>query len=164
MDSASICGHQMDTEFGFYLPEHKDVSPIMQTNFVRILGRHGLLNLSKQNGQVYYDSIEREWRFEKVTRTTSNADVDSEKRILRNALLGESGQIILDDDPDYYYEAFITSIDVSCENNGKIVAVVKAMTDPFKSQLMRAMLRFFHLVLSLMRFLMRLITSICRCW
>ena len=131
-DSASICGYQMDTVFGFYLPEYEDVSPEIQTNFVKVLGRNGYVNVSKQDDQLFFNSVERTWRFEKVTRTSNNADVNYEKRVLRNALLGVEGKIILDDDTSYYYYGFVTKIDVSCEEGGRIVAVITAMTDPFK--------------------------------
>lgn len=132
MYSANICGHQMDQEFGFYHVGHNNASPEVQSNFVSILGMNGHLDLTEQDGAVFYNSVSREWRFEKVERDTDEGDVDYFAKELRNKLLGENGKIVFDDDPEFYYLGRITKIDVSCEDGGRIVALFTVYTKPFR--------------------------------
>lgn len=132
MDSVSICGHQMDTEFGFYLPEYDDVSPEVQFNFVRILGMSGSLDLTEQDGMVYFDDIETELVLEKVTKETTQADIKSTARMLNNALLAEVGNVIFDDDPDFYRYGRVMSVKVECEDNGKLIATIALRLKPYR--------------------------------
>lgn len=131
MFSASICGHQMDTEFGYYYTGAENVSPEVQSNFVEVLGMSGTLDLTEQDGSVFYSSVDREWRFEKVTRTTSEDDIEAEARSLRKNIL-KAGNVIFDSDPNYYYSVRVTKVDVSCEDGGRLVAIVNAHCQPYK--------------------------------
>ena len=132
MLSANIVGHQMDVEFGYYYVGVDNASPELQTNFVPILGLNGTLDLSEQDGSVFYDSVERSWRFEKVTKTTEYDDVERESRVLRRAIIGKSGAVIFDADENYYYNCRITKVDVSCEDDGRLVCIVTAHCDPYR--------------------------------
>lgn len=132
MYSANICGHQMDQEFGYYHVGHDNASPEVQSTFTKIMGMNGHLDLSEQDGAVFFDSVSREWRFEKVTKTTSVDDVDGEAMLLRNKFLGVEGKTIFDSDPEFYYFGRITKIDVSCEDGGRLVAVFYVYTQPFR--------------------------------
>ena len=132
MDSASICGHQMDTEFGFYLPEYDDASPEVQSNFVEILGMSGSLDLSEQDGVVYFNDVEEELVFEKVTSETTQADIKSTARQLNNALLAEVGNVIFDDDPTFYRYGRVMSTRVECVENGKLIATIGLRLKPYR--------------------------------
>lgn len=132
MNSASILGHQMDSEFGFYDTGHSDVSPELQADFVTILGADGTLDISEQDGAVFFNSVDRELRFEKVTRITSIDDVDKEARRLRKVFSGREGKIIFDNDPDFYVWVRIKKIDVTCEEQGRIVATFYVHQQPYR--------------------------------
>ena len=58
MNSMKIGTYQMDTTFGLYLPEYTIPAPAVQTNFVKIIGRDGSVDLSNALG-LHYDS--RTW-------------------------------------------------------------------------------------------------------
>lgn len=131
MDSAVFLGHRLDTEFGLYHIGHDNASPEMQTKFVSIDGRTGDLDLTEQDGIVSYRSIDREWRFEKVTPQTTEDDVDLLARALRRVFL-RSGNFVFDSDPEYYYYGRVTAINVSCEDGGRLVAVFVVHADPYK--------------------------------
>ena len=132
MESAVVIGHQMDKEFGFYHTGHDDVSPDVQSNFVAIQGMNGTIDLTEQDGMVFYDSVDKEIRFERVTRVTSVDDVDKWARILRNKFSGREGKIVFDNDPDFYLWVRIIGIDVSCEEQGRIVALFRVHAQPFR--------------------------------
>lgn len=132
MLSANIVGHQMDTEFGYYYTGVDNASPELQTNFVSVLGLNGSLDLTEQDGSVFYNSVNRSWRFEKVTKITEYDDVERESRILRKAISGKSGAVIFDADQSYYYNCRITKVDVSCEEDGRLVCIVTAHCDPYR--------------------------------
>lgn len=132
MLSANIVGHQMDAEFGYYYTGVDNASPDLQTNFVSVLGLNGSLDLTEQDGSVFYNSVDRSWRFEKVTKTTEYDDIEKESRILRRAINGKSGSIIFDADQSFYYNGRITKVDVSCEDDGRIVCTVTVHCDPYR--------------------------------
>lgn len=132
MDSANFLGHRLDKEFSLYHVGHDNASPELQSNFVHIDGKNGDIDLTEQDGAVFYNSIDREWRFEKVTRKVTVDDVDAFARELRRVFGAKQGRFIFDSDPGYYYYGRVKSIDVSCEGNGRLVALFVVRVEPYK--------------------------------
>lgn len=132
MHSASVLGHRLDTEFGFYDTGHDGVSPELQYEFVKILGADGTVDISEQDGAVFFNSVDRELRFEKVTRVSNIDDVDAEAKRLRRAFIGKEGKIIFDNDPDFYIWVRIKKVDVTCEEQGRIVATFHVHQQPYR--------------------------------
>ncbi len=75
--------------------------PVVQTNYIEVPGRNGLLDLSTSlTGDVIYKSRDLSIPFMSLAAPEDWPDLQS--RIL-NAIHGQYLQIVLDEDPDYYY-------------------------------------------------------------
>lgn len=102
---------------------------VPQTNFLKVPGRDGTLDLTEANGEVKFN--DRELMF---TFTISPDDVlsfDERLAAVSNTLNGKRCKITLDRDPDYYWEGRCAVEQHQRDKNiGKIV--VKATVNPYK--------------------------------
>lgn len=100
-----------------------------QTNFLKIPGRDGFLDLTEANGEVKYNS--REFTFSFTIAPNDNLTFDERVTEVSNALNGLSSQITLDRDPDYYWVGRC-AVDKYEQNKAVGKIVVKATVDPYK--------------------------------
>lgn len=135
MHSVNIVGVQMDTAFELYLPDYVIPSPEVQTNYKEIPYRNGSIDKTAPDGVVHYK--DRQWKliFKKTGEDVSAYDVPSLSQQINNSIHGRSGNIIFDDDPTWKWVGRVFVDDVSCEDNGMLIASVKLITDPFKYKL-----------------------------
>lgn len=100
-----------------------------QTNFLKVPGRDGYLDLTEANGEVKYNS--REFVFTFTVAPGDALTFDERASEVANALNGLRCKITLDRDPDYYWFGRC-AVDkyMQDKNIGKIE--VKATVDPYK--------------------------------
>lgn len=72
-----------------------------QTNFLKVPGRDGSLDLTEAHGEVKYDS--RVFPFVFTISPTDEMTFDEKVSQVSNALNGKQCKITLDRDPDYYW-------------------------------------------------------------
>lgn len=100
-----------------------------QTNFLKIPGRDGLLDLTEANGEVKYNS--RDFVFTFTIDPTDKKTFDEKVSQVSNALNGKQCKITLDRDPDYYW--FGRCVVNKYAQNKKIGQItVNATVDPYK--------------------------------
>lgn len=127
MNSVKIGTHQMDAEFGLYLPHYTIPAPVPQTKFINIIGRDGAVDLSNAFGDIHYNS--REWvlefkHFDPVNWQTISSQVF-------NAIHGKRLDFTFDDDPDWFWTGrFIVNSYSSQSGEGTLKVTVTA--DPYK--------------------------------
>jgi hypothetical protein len=100
-----------------------------QTNFLKIPGRDGDLDLTEVNGEVKYNS--REFTFPFAVAPGDELSFDERASLVSNALNGLRCRITLDRDPGYYWVGRC-SVDKYTQDKriGKID--VKATVEPYK--------------------------------
>jgi hypothetical protein len=117
----------MDTTFGLYLPEYTIPAPAVQTNFVKIIGRDGSVDLSNALG-LHYDS--RTWSLDfKCFDPTVNWHTLSSQ--VMNAIHGKRLNFEFDDDPNYFWTGRV-SVQNYVSNHGTGTLKVTIVSDPFK--------------------------------
>ena len=117
----------MDTAFGLYLPEYTIPAPAVQTNFVKIIGRDGSVDLSNALG-LHYDS--RTWSLDfKCFDPTVNWHTLSSQ--VMNAIHGKRLNFEFDDDPNYFWTGRV-SVQNYVSNHGTGTLKVTIVSDPFK--------------------------------
>lgn len=100
-----------------------------QTNFLKVPGRDGYIDLTEANGEVKYNS--REFTFTFYITPEDDMTFDERLTAVANALNGLRCKITLDRDPDYYWLGrCVVNKYTQDKNIGKIV--VKATVDPYK--------------------------------
>lgn len=117
------------TAWGIYLQTHNVGEPVPRRHAIRIPGKHGKLDLSKAlTGKIEYDNRVITANFIMLGAREEWAERYS---TILNAIHGQTLNIILDDEPDYYYEGFV---EVSDLNPGKECASFTITADcyPFK--------------------------------
>lgn len=127
MNSMKIGTYQMDTTFGLYLPEYTIPAPAVQTNFVKIIGRDGSVDLSNALG-LHYDS--RTWSLDfKCFDPTVNWHTLSSQ--VMNAIHGKRLNFEFDDDPNYFWTGRV-SVQNYVSNHGTGTLKATIVSDPFK--------------------------------
>ena len=100
-----------------------------QTNFLKVPGRDGWLDLTEANGEVKYDS--REFKFTFYMTPEEGITFDERLTKVADALNGLHCKITLDRDPEYYWVGrCAVSKYTQKKNIGEIV--VKATVEPYK--------------------------------
>ncbi len=100
-----------------------------QTNFLRIPGRDGSLDLTEANGELKYDS--RDFQFKFTIDPADGMTFDEKVSQVSNALNGRKFKITLDRDPGYYWSGrCVVDKYAQKKNLGQIT--VKATVDPYK--------------------------------
>ncbi len=98
-----------------------------RTNYVKIEGRDGSIDLTEALGDVKYDSRTLSFTFE----VFAPIDYWKIKREMSNYLNGRKMKIILDQDPLYYYYGRLEITSANFEKNvGEIK--IEAVCDPYK--------------------------------
>lgn len=127
MNSMKIGTYQMDTTFGLYLPEYTIPAPAVQTNFVKIIGRDGSVDLSNALG-LHYDS--RTWSLDfKCFDPTVNWHTLSSQ--VMNAIHGKRLNFEFDDDPNYFWTGRV-SVQNYVSNHGTGNMKITILSDPYK--------------------------------
>ena len=127
MNSVLIGTHQMDTEFGLYLPEYSIPAPVPQTKFINVIGRDGAVDLSDAIG-LHYDS--RNWSLDfKCFDPTVNWHTLTSS--VMNAIHGKRLNFEFDDDPNYYWTGRI-SVSSYVSTRGTGTLKVNITSDPYK--------------------------------
>lgn len=132
MFSAKLFGIHMDVRYGLYLEDYTIPGPEVQTDYVDIPYRDGAIDKTAPDGVVRYKNREWDLKFKKTGPNVSAYDLPEISERLMNGIHGRSGEIIFDDDVNYKWigRAFVGN--VTCENNGLIIAPIKLITEPYK--------------------------------
>ena len=100
-----------------------------QTNFLKVPGRDGSLDLTEANGEVKFES--REFTFTFYMTPDDALTFDERVSKVNDALNGTRCKITLDRDPEYYWLGrCVVNKYTQDKNIGKIV--VKATVEPYK--------------------------------
>lgn len=116
-------------EWGLILQKKEIQSPEPKINQIELEGRDGVLDLSDFFGEVKYKNRSLSFQFAKM-------DIHQEGflalySLVQNELHGKVMEVILDDDPSYYYKGRVTINEWKSEKNlGQIVIEVDA--EPYK--------------------------------
>ena len=100
-----------------------------QTNFLKVPGRDGSLDLTDANGETKYNS--REFQFTFTIAPGDSLTFDERVSKVSSALNGVKCKIILDRDPDYYWYGRC-KVDNYAQNKKLGQVVVKATVNPYK--------------------------------
>lgn len=100
-----------------------------QTNFLKVPGRDGFLDLTESHGEVKYDS--RVFQFTFAVDPTDGMTFDEKVTQVSNALNGRQFKITLDRDPDYYWFGRCV-VDNYAQKKTIGQIVVKATVNPYK--------------------------------
>ena len=100
-----------------------------QTNFLKVSGRDGLLDLTEANGEVKFNS--REFSFTFTIAPADEMTFDEKVSHVSNLLNGRQFKITLDRDPDYYWFGRCV-VDKYAQDRRLGQIVVKATVDPYK--------------------------------
>lgn len=116
-------------EWGLILQAKEIQAPEPKINQIELEGRDGVLDLSDFFGEVKYKNRSLSFQFAKM-------DIHQEGflalfSVVQNALHGKVMEVILDDDPSYFYKGRVTINEWKSEKNlGQIVIEVDA--EPYK--------------------------------
>lgn len=97
-----------------------------KTYMIDVPNRNGLLDLSEVFGKMTYNS--RKLRFDMIIVDSNPIDVYNNINQLFN---GKKCELKLEQDPDYYYEGYITIGDLTT-NKSRWLFSISAVTDPYK--------------------------------
>ena len=100
-----------------------------QTNFLKVPGRDGSLDLTEAHGEVKYDS--RVFQFKFTIDPADGMTFDEKVSQVSNALNGRQFKITLDRDPDYYWFGRCV-VDKYAQNKNLGQITVKATVNPYK--------------------------------
>lgn len=100
-----------------------------QTNFLKVPGRDGSLDLTEAHGEVKYNS--RDFSFTFTINPADEMTFDEKVSQVSNALNGKQYKITLDRDPDYYWFGRCV-VDKYAQNKRLGQITVKATVNPYK--------------------------------
>lgn len=100
-----------------------------QTNFLKVPGRDGSLDLTEAHGEVKYDS--RDFQFLFTVDPDDGMTFDEKVTQVSNALNGKRCKITLDRDPEYYWVGRCV-VDKYAQKKNLGHITVKATVDPYK--------------------------------
>lgn len=102
---------------------------VPKTNFLKVPGRDGLLDLTEANGEVKFDC--REFTFTFSINPAETKTFDEKFSEVSSALNGRRFRITLDRDPDYYWDGRC-EVSGYAKNKGLGQITVKATVEPYK--------------------------------
>ena len=117
------------TAWGLYLQKYHVSRPVPRRHKVTIPGAHGALDTSKAlTGEVLYENRTITATFVMMVEREDWADFYS---AILSAIHGKEYNVIIDDDPDYYYKGFIEVGDLE---RGESAATITITADcyPYK--------------------------------
>lgn len=129
MKGITFGGKHSYYEWGLILQTKEIQAPEPKINQIELEGRDGVLDLSDFFGEVKYKNRSLSFQFAKM-------DIHQEGflalfSVVQNALHGKVMEVILDDDPSYFYKGRVTINEWKSEKNlGQIVIEVDA--EPYK--------------------------------
>jgi len=102
---------------------------IPKTNFVNVPGADGVLDYTEALGKVFYNA--RELNFVFAISPLSTMTYDEKLTQVSNLINGRKFEIILDRDPDYYWEGRCEVVDYLKDKALKQITI-KATVQPYK--------------------------------
>ena len=131
MKGVTLGGYHSYRTWGLWLKEAPEISPPEpQTYYVEIPGMNGSLDLTeKLFGGVRYKDRQIKLTFLSLAKREEWPDIQSD---MMEKLHGKSVQIVMDDDPGYYYLGRI-AFDSVKQDNHVTIAVINATVGPFKT-------------------------------
>lgn len=129
MKGVSFGGLHSYTEWGLILSEKEIESPQPKTKTVDVEGADGVLDYTEAFGDVKYQNRQLSFKFYKANIVPD--EFLALFSVVQNALHGKKMQVILDDDPAFYYYGRVTINEwKSNKRIGEIVIEVDAQ--PYK--------------------------------
>lgn len=119
-------------EWGLILSEKELKSPDIKTYTVELEGSNGILDFTEFFGAVKYENRQLTFRFIKPNITPDGFLLLFS--LVQNALHGKKMQVILDDDPAYFYYGRV-SINEWKSNKGVGEIVIEVDAEPFKQSI-----------------------------
>lgn len=120
-------------DWGLILTEYPNIEPPEpRTYSVEVPGGNGSVDLTEAFGGVTYEDRKLEFKFKAVKQRD---DVPLLLQKIQAALHGKRMQIVLDSDPEYYYDARVTVDGYEMSGNNEATALyvdVSAVAYPFK--------------------------------
>ena len=120
-------------DWGLILTKYPNIEPPEpRTYTVEVPGGNGSMDLTEAFGGVTYEDRALEFRFKAVKKRDEIPPLLQE---IQAALHGKRMQIVLDSDPDYYYDARVTVDGYEMSGNNDATALyvdVSAVAYPFK--------------------------------
>ncbi|WP_026523305.1 hypothetical protein [Butyrivibrio sp. MB2005] len=130
MKGVSFNGLRSYTDLGLVLYSKTISPPVIRTTTVEIPGRDGNLDITEAlTGRVTYEDREIIFAFRIPKPKKEWANVYSK---VLNSIHGKKMDIILDDDPDYYYTGRV-AVDEFSTNRNLSEIVVKCLVSPKKT-------------------------------
>ncbi len=121
--------HSYD-DYGLILTEYEVSSPEPNRYLVEVPGRNGVLDLTASlTPRITYENRTIQFAF---TWKSSPENYEEELQTLLNDLHGQKMHVILDSDPDRYFDAFLTVSSSTFSGTQKATVVVTGDADPFK--------------------------------
>lgn len=119
--------HSYD-DFSLILSQKTISAPSPKVESIEIPGGDGVLDLTDFFGEVKYNNRELTFEFSSIIPQKEFLDLFSE---IQNAIHGQKMQIVLDDDPDWYYIGRVTVPEWKTEKSiGKIT--IDCDCEPYK--------------------------------
>ena len=120
-------------DWGLILTEYPNIEPPEpRTYSVEVPGGNGSVDLTEAFGGVTYEDRTLEFKFKAIKKRDEIPPLLQE---IQAALHGKRMQIVLDSDPDYYYDARVTVDGYEMSGNNEATALyvdVSAVAYPFK--------------------------------
>ena len=130
MKGVMFGGLRSDKDFGLVLYSKKISPPVVKTTTIDIPGRDGKLDITEAlTGRVAYEDREISFVFRVPNPKEEWANIYSD---VLNRLHGKRMEIVLDDDPDYFYAGRI-SIDEFATSRSLAEIGVKCIVAPKKT-------------------------------
>lgn len=121
------------TDWGLILTEYPSIEPPEpRTYTLEVPGGNGSVDLTEAFGGVTYEDRGLEFKFKTIK---ARDQIPSLLQEIQNTLHGKRMHIVLDSDPDYYYDARVTVDGYELEGNNEATALyvdISAMAHPFK--------------------------------
>ena len=117
-------------DYGLVMTDYSISNPAVTRYLVKVPGRNGVLELTESlTPYITYDN--RQLQFAFVWRSRPE-DYEEAKQTIINDLHGKKMQVILDSDPDYYYDGFVTVDSDSFSGRERADIVVHVDAAPYK--------------------------------
>lgn len=121
-------------DYGLVMTDYDTENPAPRRNLVSVPGRNGLLDVTGALTPVItYDNRQLQFAFK---WKSSPETYEDELQEITNDLHGKTMHVILDSDPDYYYDGFVTveSHDFSGREEATLVVAVDAYPYKFRTE------------------------------
>jgi len=118
-------------DFSLILSQKTIGTPSPKTETIEIPGGDGVLDLTEVFGEVKYNNRNLSFEFSSIVPQSDFMDQFSH---IQDALHGQKMQIVLDDDPEWYYTGRISVSEWKADKNiGKLT--IDCDCDPYKTKL-----------------------------